>query len=378
MVGIALRVGGGGQRCVNLALLLRRRRPVDRRAHQRIAKPHAGADLQQPGRLRRLEHGAGDPQLLGGTPHERRVAGRLGRRHQHEASRALGQGVEPLNGALLDATRQRRGRRGEAARQLRRRQPARQLQQRQRIAPRLGHDPVAHPFIQRTRDDRAQQLPRVAFPEAFDPQLRQRPQTLLDLPDGEQHRHRLRLQPPRHEPQHLRRRAIQPLDIVHHAQHRALVRGLRQQAQHRKADEEPIRDRSRSQPERGRQRIALRAGKPIEPIQDRPTQLMQRRERELDLRLEPDRAQDPQIRCRPDRVLEQRRLPDPRLAGDHQRGTAPAPYRHQLPIQRCTLRPAPQQPRGPLGSGPHVPLDRHREAAADVSGMWRRRKVGMT
>ena len=94
-VGIGLRVGRLRQRPMHAASLLRRCRPVDRRAHQRMAKPHPAVDLDQPGRLRRLERRARDPEPLRRTPQQRRIAGRLRRRHQQQPLGVLRQRLQP-------------------------------------------------------------------------------------------------------------------------------------------------------------------------------------------------------------------------------------------------------------------------------------------
>ena len=47
--------------------------------------------------------------------------------------------------------------------------PAASSQQRQRIAPRLGHDTVPHPLIQRPADHRAEQLPRIPLTQTPEP-----------------------------------------------------------------------------------------------------------------------------------------------------------------------------------------------------------------
>ena len=48
-VRIELRVGRIRQRPVHLSPLIRRRRPVDRRAHERMAKPDSAVDFDKPG-----------------------------------------------------------------------------------------------------------------------------------------------------------------------------------------------------------------------------------------------------------------------------------------------------------------------------------------
>ena len=52
-------------------------------------------------------------------------------------------------------------------------QPQRQLEQRERIAARLGDDPVAHFLVQRHPDGRGQQRPRIILTQTVDHQLRE-------------------------------------------------------------------------------------------------------------------------------------------------------------------------------------------------------------
>ena len=152
-VGVELRVGRLGQRAVHLRRSPRRRRAVGRRAHQRMPEPHPCAELDQPRRLGRRRRVAPDPEPLGRAPQQRRVADRLGRRRAAAAaacSAGSGSSRRRKLCSIRLGERQRVGQ-PEPARQLRRRQPARQLQQRQRVAARLGDDPVAHPLVQRSR-----------------------------------------------------------------------------------------------------------------------------------------------------------------------------------------------------------------------------------
>ena len=78
---------------------------------------------------------------------------------------------------------------------------------------------------------------------------------------GREHQpHRVGAQPPRREPQRLRRRPIQPLLVVDHADQRPFPGHLRQQAQHRQPHQKPVRRRPGGEAERGPQRLALRPG----------------------------------------------------------------------------------------------------------------------
>jgi hypothetical protein len=58
---------------------------------------------------------------------------------------------------------------------------------------------------------------------------------------------------------------VEPLRVIHDAYQRLLPGHLGQQAQHRKADQEPIRRRSRSYAEGDPERIALRRRQMFEP-----------------------------------------------------------------------------------------------------------------
>ena len=199
-----------------------------------MAEGHPRADLEQPlglGGVRRLDS---DPETFGRSPQQHRVTEGLRRRKQQQLLGLGRHGREPPAEALLDAPRQRlRAREPEAARQLRRRQPTRQLQQRQRVAPRFGDDPVAHPLVQRPADHRGQERARITITEALDHQFRQPSQPLRfgGWADGEHQRDRLREQAARDELERLHRRVIEPLRIFHHADQWPVIGGVRDHAE---------------------------------------------------------------------------------------------------------------------------------------------------
>ena len=165
------------------------------------------------------------------------------------------------------------------------RQPPRQLQQRQRVALRLGHDPVPDPVIDRPGQRRVQQRPRVALAQPPDFELRQPGQLTARLPGREHQADRVGGQPPGHEPQHLGGRLIQPLLVVDQADQRPFPGYLRQQAQHGQPDQEPVRRRPGGLAERDPQRVALRYRQVPGAVYHRRAQLMQAREGKLHLRL---------------------------------------------------------------------------------------------
>ena len=101
--------------------------------------------------------------------------------------------------------------------------------------------------------------------------------------------YRLRTETARDERQRLRRGRVEPLHVVHDADEGSVFRDVGEQTQDRQADEEPIRRIAVAQTERGAKRIALRAGKALDAIQERRAQLLQPRVRELHLRLDSGR-----------------------------------------------------------------------------------------
>ena len=113
-------IGRGGERQVDRAPVLRRRRPIHRRAHQRVPKRHPLADRQQPVALGSVRGHRIDPESFGGAPQQDRLPLRLGGGQQEQAPRVIGKSVEPADEALLDRSRERLSfQKPEAARQLR-------------------------------------------------------------------------------------------------------------------------------------------------------------------------------------------------------------------------------------------------------------------
>jgi hypothetical protein len=155
---------------------------------------------------------------------------------------------------------------------------------------------------------------------------------------------RLRNETARDEGQRLRGSRVEPLRVVHDADERSLFRNVRQQTQHRQADEEPIRRVAITQTERSAKRTALRAGKALQAIQERCAQLLQPRVRELHLRLDADRPGNVASGRMLHQILQQRALADPGLPAQHQRpARTRAHARHQL-IQRRALAASAKQP----------------------------------
>ena len=105
-IGVQFRVGDLRQRVMHALPVLKRRRPVGRRSHQGMAKPHSRAELGQVGFGRGYRRVGTDPEQRGRAPYQRRIAGRLGRREQQQAVGSARAGVEPAPETLLDAARE--------------------------------------------------------------------------------------------------------------------------------------------------------------------------------------------------------------------------------------------------------------------------------
>ena len=196
--------------------------------------------------------------------------------------------------------------------------------------------------------------------KTLDHQLRQSGQLLLFLAHREHQRHRLRQQAPRHERQRLRRRPIQPLRIIDHADQRALRCGLGQQPQHGQPHEEAIRRVSGTEPKRRAKCLALGARKSVEPVQYGRAQPMQPGKRKLHLGLHTRSAQHLEPRRPLDHVVQQRRLAHTRLTADYQ-NLAPARL-HNLdqPVERLGLVAPALQDCGPSPRAPAVAAPSYR------------------
>ena len=116
-----------------------------------MPEPHARAELDQPRGLGRSPPPRADPEPLGGAPQQRHVAHRLGRRRSAAAAACRREAPRPRAGSPARCGSPAAARR--AARTRPRAppavKPARQLEQRERVAARLGEDPVAHARVER-------------------------------------------------------------------------------------------------------------------------------------------------------------------------------------------------------------------------------------
>ena len=99
----------------------------------------------------------------------------------------------------------------------------------------------------------------------------------------------------RHEGEHLRGSAVQPLRVIDDASQRLLLGGLRHQRQRGESHQEPVGCGTSAHPEHGRERVALRGWQLVEMVQQRSTELMQAAIGQVHFRLHPCGRHDPPL-----------------------------------------------------------------------------------
>ena len=171
-------------------------------------------------------------------------------------------------------------------------------------------------------------------------QVGQTSERVAQLSRREYERDPLRQQTARHERQSPRRGTVEPLRVIDDTHERLLLGGVGEQAEDRQSHQEWIRRRVRGPPNqsgRDAKRPSLRLWEALHQLEKRGAQLLNRRERKLYLRLDPDRPDDPKPPRGLDRLLEQRRLANTRLPVYHQHVAAPTSHFVQQPLEHLAL-----------------------------------------
>jgi hypothetical protein len=104
-VGVDGTVGRLCQSQMDLPALLSGRCSVDGGAHQRMTEGHALSEREERVRLR-VRGGERDPESLGCSQQQQRIADRLSRRDQQQTSRVVGERLDPTNETFLDSPRE--------------------------------------------------------------------------------------------------------------------------------------------------------------------------------------------------------------------------------------------------------------------------------
>ena len=237
---------------------------------------------------------------------------------------------------------------------------------------RLADDLIADPRVEGRGERRVQQRARIVLAQALDRELRQARQFVARHTRREHQAHRFRLQTPRNDREDLRRRAIEPLLVIHHADQRLLLGHLGEQAKGREGDEETIGRGPGTDAERRMQGIALREREALEAIQHRRQQLMQPGEGELHLRLDAGGTHHATTRRVVDRVVQERRLAHPRLAAQHQCPALARAHGVDEAVEHVAFAAPAREPCRPSSN---LSLSGHRSRNSDVTppGNWPRR-----
>jgi hypothetical protein len=213
----------------------------------------------------------------------------------------------------------------------------------------LGDDPVAYSSVQRKSHRGVQQPAGITVDKSAYLELGDVPELVTRLACREHEPYGVGQEPTRHEREGERRRTIQPLCVIEHAQQRTPLRHFGEEAQHGEADQKTIRRGSGAQAEDDPKGVALWDRETLEVIEHRRAQLVQARVGQLHFRFNAGRARDVQVRGGRDQILQQRSLPDPRLAPEYERTTlAPADVIDQA-----------VQPRALVGAAEQVHTRRH-------------------
>ena len=346
LVGLG-RANGLGEAGVDLLALGEGSPVVHGGADQRMAEANRVADgdeLPGLGRGARLQ---GEAQFLARPGEQAGIPGGVGGRGEQQG---LGGGWELADlpqVTLLELAAQRyRLSRQRVAVELADGEFLPDLNERQRVAPRLGDDPVGCLVAQQRPSRRREQGMSVLLRQPGQAQLREPVQPTRGrrrLADGKDDGDGVGVQAPCHEREDVGGLLVQAVCIIDQAQHRLAGGLLSQQPQRGQADKKTIRRpafrHAEGQPECG----ALGRRQDVEGGQERPQQLVHGREAELHLAVDAVDPDDLQVRRGLLRVIQQSRLAHAWLAPEHQDSAHPlAGSDHDL-IEAARFRIPPEQ-----------------------------------
>jgi hypothetical protein len=328
---VGLRGQRGGERGMGSVPLRERRGLIDRRPHQRMAEAHGVAvrvDESRGDGRREVRDGEGAPgDRRPGLQRFRERVVVVGRGDEQERAGSGRQPGLPLGERALQP-RGERHQRGARRRRVVSRRP-RQLGQGERVAARGLEDARPPGFIE-LRRDAVEQLGGGSVVKRAEPLLRpaglgQGRWTLgggrVAVAERRDHRDPVVTEAARDEREDVGGRAVEPVCVVGQEHERGMARGLAEQLERGKRDEERIRCGVVGHPEGTEERVALRAWKRSDVREDRAEQGMEPGERQARLRLDragPEHEHAAVAGDRGDRV-EQRGLANPCRPAHEQR-----------------------------------------------------------
>ncbi|MBD2896926.1 hypothetical protein amrb99_58780 [Actinomadura sp. RB99] len=310
--------------------------------HRVVPGDRVVREPQQARLARRLDLPRADPGRPRGPRDRRRAEPLVRRHHQHEPLRARRepQVAVPEQGAQDAAGRQRAGRRGPAG-QLRGGQPAGQLPDGERAPARQVDDLLRELGAERVADGVLQDPQARLVVQRRKPQVRDAGERRL-CARGEDDRERLVPDAARREREGVQRDPVQPLRVVHPAQHGPGPRGEAQQLADRRVQDE--RGRGVAAGQRGQRRPERRRQLP-DQVRQGPQQPVQPRVRDVRLGRDADGREHPEpLGGGPFGGVQQGRLAHARVGDDGQRSAVPAARPAEEPFGDPELPVASVQP----------------------------------
>ncbi|MGX1267908.1 hypothetical protein RKD18_001102 [Streptomyces phaeoluteigriseus] len=242
-----------------------------------MPESHQSPDIEQSRRYGRPGGVRADLQKRDGASEQRRVTDRLSRGGQQQLLRRGRQRADAREVAPLDAAGHPSGtgRSGFLAR-FRLDAAVGEFEQCEGVAACFGENAVADPLVHRTAGRGVQQRPGVGVVQALEGQLRQAGQVVTSplFTGGEDQSQRFGEHSSRHEGQCLRGDPVEPLCVVHDTEQRLPGGYVGQQPEYGETDQEPVRRRSRADPECRGQGVTLWRRKGIGVSEKRSAQLM--------------------------------------------------------------------------------------------------------
>ena len=267
--------------------------------------------------LRKVEPARAGAERFARPGNEPCVLQVVGRGDQQDALSLVRKPPDLLEEDALDARRERqRLRERLVAGQLTFAERRRELHEREGVPLRLFDQALADRRGRRACDPGEQGRRRFRV-EPFDEQRRQvfcLESADIALARRKQHHDALGVEAARDEQQRLGRDLVEPVRVVHEAEHGTAIRHLGEEREARGVDEEALFSAPAPEAQRAAECRRLRAGQPVEMAQRRPHELVERGERKLRLELDTSRGEDVHVAGSVACVPEERGLADSWLA----------------------------------------------------------------
>lgn len=220
-----------------------------------------------------------------------------------------------------------------------------QFDQRERVPARSRHEPLPYVGVHRpgAAHEQVCGLVRAERRQVEHGQVVQGDAVCVRAADREHHRHRVGSEPAGDEGQCRRRRTVEPVGIVEHAQHRPLLTDLAEEAKRGQRDQEPVVGAAPAQAERDAEGVGLGLGEAVGQLQHGAQQAVQGRVWEFRLRLDAATPEHGHPVGTGDQLVKQSSLADAGLTAEHQNAAGGAPGPVEQVEQSASLRLPPRQ-----------------------------------